>query len=522
MDDLRSTRRRLIQAGASAAALAATGAGPDAARARPATAADDPDAQAAARPTRNVVLIVVDTLRADHVYGDRAHTPHIDALRARGLSYTNAYPEAMPTVPARNTIISGRRQWPYRDWRPYRGMVDQPGWEPPSDLRTSFPAVFREAGFWTACATDNPFLAFAPGYHRFRRGFDRFARRGGQLSRKRPETSVPDEVLAQWVHPAIDNSATRKRLNRFLLHGNYHENEANSFAARVFGDGLALLDERPADRPFSLVLDTFQPHEPWTPPRHYSDMYYPGYTGQEPSTPRYQRTARYVPEGPGRWDFIRRMRALYSAEVTMTDHWLGVFMAGLRERGLERDTAVVLVSDHGIYLGERGWTGKISHALHPELTHVPLIVAEPRGRLGGTANPWLASTQDIAPTMLSLAGLPVPDEMDGADLSRPFRGRPLPTRSHAWGGYRNSFFIRSRRWAMIGNTRGRGFRLFDLANDRGEETNVARDNREKALDLYKKLLSRAGGRLPYYEGKPPRGGVRAERRGADAASFPDV
>ena len=78
----------------------------------------------------NVVLIVVDTLRTDHVYGDRARTPNIDALARRGLSFTRCYPEAMPTVPARRSIMTGRRAFPFTGWRPWRGMIQEPGWEP--------------------------------------------------------------------------------------------------------------------------------------------------------------------------------------------------------------------------------------------------------------------------------------------------------------------------------------------------------------------------------------------------------
>ena len=65
----------------------------------------------------NVLVIMVDTLRTDHVYGDRARTPNMDALIRRGLSFTRAAPEAMPTVPVRYGFLSGRRGFPFRGWR---------------------------------------------------------------------------------------------------------------------------------------------------------------------------------------------------------------------------------------------------------------------------------------------------------------------------------------------------------------------------------------------------------------------
>src|SRR5215210_6269033 len=100
-----ATRRGFLKTGAAATLLPyACAAAPDAARTRP-----------------NIVLVIIDTLRADHVsaYGGRAHTPYIDSLAARGVRYTRFYPEAMATVPARRSILTGRRVWPFRDWHPY-------------------------------------------------------------------------------------------------------------------------------------------------------------------------------------------------------------------------------------------------------------------------------------------------------------------------------------------------------------------------------------------------------------------
>ena len=88
---------------------------------------------------------------------------------------------------------------------------------------------------------------------------------------------------------------------------------------------------------------------------------------------------------PGERDYvIERMHALYAAEVTMTDRWIGELLGRLQELELERETVILLVADHGIFLGERGWTGKISIALYPELINVPLVIVHPDfgGRAG--------------------------------------------------------------------------------------------------------------------------------------------
>src|ERR671916_992168 len=109
------TRRELLEAAGASVAVAAV----------------DHRGAFAQRPDGpNVLVIIVDTLRADHVgaYGGRAPTPTIDSLAREGLRFTRCHPEAMATIPARRSILTGRRVFPFRDWRPERGLVDTPGW----------------------------------------------------------------------------------------------------------------------------------------------------------------------------------------------------------------------------------------------------------------------------------------------------------------------------------------------------------------------------------------------------------
>jgi arylsulfatase A-like enzyme len=479
-----STRRRFLQASAAVAAGAALG---------------ETGAFAAPAGRPNILLIVIDSLRTDFIgaYGSKVHTPHIDSLAHAGLRFTRAYPEAMPTVPARNSILSGRRVFPFRGWRDMRGLISSPGWSPLADMGTSLPTVLRAAGYFTAYVTDNPFLGFSDPYASFRRGFDVFLRTGGQIGGNRPVSSLPADVLEHWLHPAI--KAKRERVGLYLANSRYWDDENRSFAAKVFGAASYALETAAApNRPFALMVDAYQPHEPWSPPPKYLSMYGdPDWRGPEPAMPHYSRTDRWL-SGNERGRVLRRLRDLYAAEVTMTDRWLGVLLDKLRALGRANDTVVVLVSDHGILLGEHGWTGKISTALYPALTRVPLIVVDPRQSRRWLVSDWFASTHDIAPTILSMAGVPAPEEMDGADLSRPLRGLDLPKRPYAYGGYSNEFFIRTDRWAMWADNRPGRFKLFDLEKDPGEFTNLARRHPQRVRRLSATVHRRAGGNLPYY------------------------
>jgi arylsulfatase A-like enzyme len=481
-----STRRQFLRASAAAAASAAI--------AEPGAFAQRPD-----RP--NVILVVVDSLRADTVYERRVRTPNIDALARQGLRFTEAYPEAMPTVPARNSILSGRRAFPFRGWHDYRGLIAAPGWSPLRNVDQALTSVLRRAGYWTAYVTDNPFLGYAPPYEPVRRSVHRFIRTGGQIGGNQPVSSVPDRVLRDWLYPAIDEPKTRRRVGLYLANSRYWDNAENSFAARVFRDALRALDEGAGKRPFALVVDTYEPHEPWTPPPRWLTLYGdPDWRGPEPAMPRYGRTAGWLDPGE-RGRVLRRLRDLYAAEVTMTDRWLGELLDRLHRLDLERETVIVLVSDHGILLGEHGWTGKVQTALYPALIRVPLIVVDPRRRRAGRASNWFASTHDIAPTILSMAGVRAPEAMTGADLSRPFRGKKLPRRPYAFGGYSDSFFIRSERWALWGYNKPARFRLFDLERDPGQFADVADRHPGVVRELYEQVLARTGGRLPWYGGR---------------------
>ena len=123
------TRRDLIASGAGAAGLALLG--------QAGCASDDGQAKPAPRVKKpapagamNVLVVVMDSLRVDHVYGRRARTEALDSLVGDGLRFTRAYPEGMPTIPARRSIMEGHRVYPFRGWHPFKGLTAQPGWEP--------------------------------------------------------------------------------------------------------------------------------------------------------------------------------------------------------------------------------------------------------------------------------------------------------------------------------------------------------------------------------------------------------
>jgi arylsulfatase A-like enzyme len=459
------TRRRLIQAGGAAAAGAGLlGAGCD---------SDDDASGKEARPRRppppdamNVVVVVMDSLRVDHVYGPRARTPSINKVAKEALRFTRAYPEGMPTIPARRAIMAGRRTFPFRGWHPYRDLPPQPGWEPVGSDGKTWTEVLREQGWTTGYVTDNPHLLL--GIHkRFRRTFDRVELVDGQVPlRRKPRRTVSRAEVAHNLPPSLRGSRAEPRMAAYLAANPRDRSEEEFLAARVFRNGMNWIEWANSRQPFALVIDSFDAHEPWDAPRRIKDFYGPASQSLEPIQPFPTPAAKYraldLTQG-----ILRRMRQLYAAEVTLVDTWLGHFLDRLANLGMAENTLVVLLSDHGVLLGEYGWVGKRYSEIHEELSHVPFLIRHPDGKAAGQASRYYASTHDVGPTVLAALGREVPEKMNGVDLTPLLEGRqPGRARPYRTACYNDHVAASDGRWLLISDNQGRDKRLYAMSNER--------------------------------------------------------
>jgi arylsulfatase A-like enzyme len=446
---------------------------------------------------RNIVLIVIDSLRPDHLgcYGNEVvRTPNVDALARESLRFTRVFPEAMPTVPARRSILTGRRVYPFRRWQPWEGLAKRAGWSPIMPGTPTLPTILRERGYWTAYVSDNPFLTHTEVFAPFRDSIDRYVRVLGQRGVRRPADSVPRSEAVHRLPPAMRTEAAIRQVRQYLANNGAGRVDEEQAAARVFGASERLLAEASGRKPFFMVVDSFDPHEFWAPLRQDLDLYAdPAYRGADIADVRYTWSDYLSPPE------LRHLRATYAASVTAVDRWLGHFLAGLRRRGLERDTVVALVSDHGIYLGEHRLTGKSDSYLHPELIQVPLVLRDPDGRGAGTASDYNATTIDLAPTLTAMAGAPPSGCFEGADLSPLFDGAtPAVERAFAHGGYGNFSFIRDDRWALVVRNDNGWRLLYDLRADPREHRDVAARHPKVVQDMWHRLLGEVGERPPRY------------------------
>lgn len=444
----------------------------------------------------NVVLVVLDSLRKDYVgaYGnDWIQTPNLDALAAESLRFTRAIPEAMPTVPARRSIHTGMRSFPFRDYAPPKGEnVLLYGWQPVPEEQWTLAEILQSSGYATMLISDANHI-FKPSYN-FQRGFGAFDFiRGQEKDLFRPTWLCPEERISNTLMSG-DRANVEGKMRQYFANTADREGEEDYFAPRVFSNAADwLAGAKESGKPFFMVIDSFDPHEPWDPPEQYVALYDEGYEGKEPYAPVYGN-ADYLEERE-----LERMKALYAAEVTMVDRWFGRFMDGMSDLGLMEDTLVLLVSDHGIAFGEHGTVGKPPYALWPEVTDVPFLIRHPGGKRAGEESDYRASTHDIAPTVLGFLGLGSPYEMDGEDLSGLFDGEDFPERPYIAGGLHDYAFARDDDYALVCRSSGGGAKLYDLREDPGQQNDVSGGNRGISRRMYEEyILAEAGGEMPSY------------------------
>jgi arylsulfatase A-like enzyme len=445
-------------------------------------------------PEMNVVLVIIDSLRKDHVgaYGNSwIKTPSLDAFARESLRFTRAYPESLPTICARRAIHTGFRTFPYKDRPSEQRHAPAYGWLPIPREQPTLAETLEARGYQTMLVTDT--------YHQFRppmdfnRGFDTYHWiRGQEKDHYRPILPASDEEIQE--HYLLHGEALKAR--QYLANTRGRETEEDWFAPRVFLRANEFLEAASKREPFFLVVDNYDPHEPWDPPEKYTSLYYPeGYDGPEPFTTIYGRDD-YLTERQ-----LRRMRALYAGEVTMVDRWLGHFLDRMDELDLFENTLLILLSDHGHALGEHGYTGKPHYALWPELTDIVFMIRHPEGKGAGETSDYYASTHDVAPTILGFLGIEPEQPMEGQDLSVLFDGEEPGVRSHFTAGYHNFVWARDSGYAMISRQDRENARLYDLRRDPEMQQDISAGHPDVVRQMFDKyVLGDAGGPLPDYNG----------------------
>jgi arylsulfatase A-like enzyme len=415
----------------------------------------------------NVVIIAIDTLRADHLgcYGYHKPTsPNIDALAAESVVFERAFAPGIPTMPAFTTLLTGLH--------PYRHGITAHGSDQRVDERVQpLPQLAKNAGY-VSIGIDNLAVQGNGRGSWFSRGFDYYS---GFLFKP---FSNQSEQLAD-------------RALRFIT------------------------DFR--GKPFLLFLHLWDPHTPYGPPPPYDTLHYQteNRSGDEPNladvkaiSPEYYEAflGEMNLKVPDDYAYVV---AQYDGEISYADAQVGRIVAHLKAQGLWDNTVVVLMSDHGECFGE-GDVHFDHHGLYDAVIRVALMCRAPGAapaRVGA-----MVSTEDILPTLMELCGGwddPTAYQLTGRSFAAALRGgEPFDGRGEIFGvesTRQASLCIRTDRWKLIhpitedargaplvdiyGRRRDPAPALFDLRNDPGERRDTSAERPDVRDDLARRLAA---------------------------------
>lgn len=366
---------------------------------------------------RNVVVILLDSLNR-HMLGSYGGTefttPNLDRLAARSIRFTRHYSGSLPCMPARHDILCGALDFLWKPW----GSIEL--WEEP------ITAQLRMVGVVSQLISDHPHLFESGGenYHCDFGGWDYLRGHESDPWKLRPDPSwVGTPALpaaTEWERRPYDDSRTY-----FRGEEEFPGPKTMQAASRWIEEN-ANFHER-----FFLFIDEFDPHEPFDTP--------------EPWTYRYhdQRESSLIIWPPYGTDVVERgmltpaqavqVRANYGAKLSMIDHWLGKLLDSFDRLGLWEDTAIVLLTDHGHYLGERDTFGKPPVAVRNTLGHIPLFIAWP-GREPGVCDA-LTTSVDIHATLCDVFNVVPGHRVHGHSLRPVIDGTSDQIRDYVLQGY---------------------------------------------------------------------------------------
>jgi len=345
--------------------------------------------------------IMSDSLRRDYLgaYGNKwVKTPVLDQFAQKAVVFDKAYAASFPTVPNRADVMLGRHAFTYMRWEPMPRT-----WPTTAQL-------LSEAGHQTMMISDTP--------HGLQNGF--FVDRGftgWQWVRGQESDRARTDYVARELLPcSAEKLRQREKMRRLhYLNVSFRRNERDCFVAQTMASAADWLEANYKHENFMLYVDTFDPHEPWDAPEYYVKMYERGYDGDNVDYPDYVPVDRYKKEE------IDHCRNLYAAEVSLVDNWMGEVLRKVERLGIAEETAIIIMSDHGFYLGEHNHIGKFRQdrpmPLYDEVAGIVMLAYVPgSGWRHGEHSSALVQPVDILPTVMELAGKKAPEWAEGCSM----------------------------------------------------------------------------------------------------------
>jgi arylsulfatase A-like enzyme len=440
------------------------------------------------REDLNVVLVVLDTVRADRVpcrAGSGVPTPRLDALARTGICFERFFSTSSWTLPAHASLFTGLYPVGHRATQETLVLDDR---------YPTLAEIYGRAGYQTFGTSGNPLVAI-------------------------------DNGLARGFHEFVETF--RPSVRRRYASGRLHPNSA---ALEEF------LGRSDRSRPFFAFVNFIEAHTPYAPPQPFlSESVGAGFAPDAVAAAMQSRMPdHYLSEGglgPERFALLNR---LYDGEISYLDVLVGQLVDLLDRDGRLGKTVLVITSDHGENLGEKGHFAHV-FGVQNTLLRIPLIIILPDGSRAGEVRDEAGQILDLFPTLLALCGIPIEERHDGRDLlsvangdreSYVFSEYYFPRQAlsvFSWEeiavhGSRLAPYMHRLRtfqddaWKFIWSSGGR-HELYDMSRDPEESVNLLEAH--PSHELLPAFLSRLSMFVERYEGEiplppPPTGWDRPE------------
>lgn len=429
----------------------------------------------------NILLITTDQQRFDtiHALGNpHIFTPHLNWLVDEGITYSRCYTDSPICMAARATIMTGLHGYT-------SGLVGNNEQFRPMSQYPTLPGILTRAGYQTRAQGK---MHFSPmranyGFEHMELPMDYYRERN-----RNERDGLPKDhgVGENEIEPVIST-----------VH------ESDSLTQWTVKRSIDFLETRDETRPFFLWTSFTKPHPPFDPCENYWRLYQNrevpdrvlgDWSSDRVNTPQGYLSPTYVLNNAWRMTDAQRrdvVRAYYAC-ITQIDYSLGLLFARMRELGLLENTWILFTADHGDMMGDHGMGEKT--VFLEGASHVPLLVRPPnaawqeRPKQAGTCSHRRVDLADIMPTVLSIAGVPIPEGLDGENLLEEMP-EDSPDRVF-YGNCNHDFFcVMDGNWKYQWTALGGDELLFNLTDDPMEQHNLA------ALPAHQLTLCRLRGML---------------------------
>jgi arylsulfatase A-like enzyme len=412
----------------------------------------------------NVILITVDTLRADRLgaYGfAQAHTPTLDRFASEGIRFDHAICQLPQTNASHAALLTGL--YPSTNGLKIH-MVDHIKSGVPTMASVFANAGYRTAGIYSWVSLDPQFCGLNAGFQTYE---------GYVLNRSLVFSNPQLEQIAAWYRQIKSQVPVIQTADLALNSSQDFESTLDGRADVTNAAVFHWLDNHPTNEPFFLWVHYFDPHYPYNPPAGFDHLFGLKYSGaidgSVATIHELEDNQRKLSDAD-----VARLGELYQGEISYVDSQIGSLFQKLQSMGLADDTIMLLTGDHGESFGEHGDWVHGTKVYESEI-RVPLVVRYPRQVPAGGVVRVPVQSIDVLPTVLQLTGITPPKALQGQSFASLLK---KPTDSPARVAFTEladeSFVsLLTAEWKLIRNNANGELQLYHLSQDESEANEVS-------------------------------------------------